>query len=284
METKELITIDYADKGVINTLKQTVAIGATDAEFAMFTQFCQSTGLNPFKKEVWFIKVQNKVQMMTGINGFLAIANNHPQYDGLEIDVEVDQNGNPLKAICKVFRKDRSRPSIGIALMKEFKKGSPIWNQMPSVMLTKVAKSIALREAFPQELNGLYTAEEMPPEYSLTDKVKPGAVIVADAIPEAQNLSTTATQPKNDAWTGQEVVTGGKHKDSLWCELPADYLEYIRHHGSKLTQVNAEKEISRREEAEYAVHEKINAEAAKSQDEFDKDPLPDFITTGEKND
>lgn len=249
--SKEITTLDYSDKAVINTLKQTVAIGATDAEFAMFSEFCKSTGLNPFKKEIWFIKAGGRVQIMTGINGFLAIANSHPQYDGLEIDVEVDQQGNPLKAVCKVYRKDRNRPSIGIALMKEFVKPTPIWKQMPSVMLTKVAKSIALREAFPQELNGLYTVEEMPAEYSLKDAPKPEVITAEIVQPE----------PKSDVWTGQEVVTGGKYKDSLWCELPADYLEYIRHRGSKLTQANAEKEISRREEVQQGIFNDINEEA-----------------------
>lgn len=157
--------INYEDGAVIATLRQTVAQGATDAEFAMFTQFCRSTGLNPFKKEIWFIKTGGRVQMMTGINGFLAIANSHPQFDGMEVDVEVTQQGQPLKATCKVYRKDRRFPSVGVALMSEFRKETPIWKQMPSVMLTKVAKSIAIREAFPQELNGLYTEEEMPREY-----------------------------------------------------------------------------------------------------------------------
>lgn len=163
-QNKELISIDYADPKVIETIKATVAIGSTDTELAMFLELCKGTGLNPFKKEVWFIKSSGRVQIMTGLNGFLSIANSHPQYDGMEVDVDDDEN--PRKATCKVYRKDRKYPAVGVALMKEYKKGTPIWNQMPRVMLTKVAKSIALREAFPQELNGLYTVEEMPPEYA----------------------------------------------------------------------------------------------------------------------
>jgi len=164
--------INFEDNRVIETLKQTVAQNASPEEFAMFTQFCKSTGLNPFKKEIWFIKAGGRVQIMTGINGYLAIANSHPQFDGMEVDVEVAQNGRPLKAVCKVYRKDRRFPSVGIALMSEFEKPSPIWKQMPSVMLQKVAKSIALKEAFPQELNGLYTEEEMPREFSAPTEIR----------------------------------------------------------------------------------------------------------------
>jgi phage recombination protein Bet len=171
--------LNYDDPRVRETIRQTVAVGATDAELAMFLELAKSTGMNPFKKEIWFIKVGNRPQIMTGINGFLSIANSHIQFDGMT--VEVDSDDDPKKAVCKVYRKDRKFPAEGVALLKEYRKDTPIWKQMPRVMLTKVAKSIALREAFPQELGGLNTAEEMPPEFSepravpqsIADKVKP---------------------------------------------------------------------------------------------------------------
>jgi len=157
--------IDYNNATMIQTLKATVAQGLNEPEFRLFAEHCKSTGLNPFKKEVWAIKAGGRLQVMTGINGFLAIANNHPQFDGME--TEVDNDENPTRAVCRVYRKDRRIPSEGVALMKEYGGQTPIWRKMPRVMLTKVAKSIALREAFPQELNGLYTAEEMPAEYDV---------------------------------------------------------------------------------------------------------------------
>lgn len=191
--------IKYDDKTVIDTLKQTVAQGATDAEFAMFTQFCKSTGLNPFKKEIWFIKAGGRVQMMTGIQGYWAIANSHPQMDGHEEDIEVDAQGVPVKAVCKIYRKDRRFPSVGIALMKEYKKGSPIWSSMPSVMLMKCAESVALRKAFPQELNGLYTEEEMPTNFAAN--TPPPVLKTADEIAQAKE------QPK-------------RPQDYFWYALP----------------------------------------------------------------
>jgi phage recombination protein Bet len=166
--TQEITTINYNDAAVIRTLKETVARDLTDSEFRLFAEHCKGTGLNPFKKEVWAIKAGGRLQIMTGVNGYLAIANNHPQYDGMT--VEVDNDEKPTKAVCKVYRKDRKHPAEGVALMREYGKDTPIWRQMPRVMLTKVAKSIAIREAFPQELNGTYTAEEMPPEYSETPR------------------------------------------------------------------------------------------------------------------
>jgi len=180
MEEKGMI--NYSDPKMIQTLKDTVAIGATDAELAMFSGLCEATGLNPFKKEVWFIKTKGytkkdgtvvapRVQIMTGINGFLAIANKHPMFDGMECEIKRDKDGYITSAIAKVYRKDRKYPSVFEALWSEYyipntygNKG--VWETKGSVMIAKCAKSMALREAFPQELNGLYTEEEMPPLYA----------------------------------------------------------------------------------------------------------------------
>jgi len=174
--------IKYDDKETIKVLKQTVAAGLSDSEFALFAQYCQSTGLNPFKKEIWAIKAGGRLQLLCGINGYLAVANAHPQFDGMECSVDNDEN--PTRAVCKVYRKDRKYPSEGVALLKEYRKNSPIWKEMPRVMLTKVAKSIAIREAFPQELNGIYTQEEMPPEYSKDTKadIVRQSVVVEEAV------------------------------------------------------------------------------------------------------
>ena len=161
--SNELITKE--DKSL---LLATVAKGATESEFQMFWEFCKSTGLNPFKKEIWFIKTSQGVQMMTGINGFLTIANNHPQFDGMTVKID-EQDGKLVSATCTVYRKDRKYPSEATVYYSEYAKNSPIWRTMPRMMLQKVAKSVALREAFPQELNGMYTQEEMPPEYSIQD-------------------------------------------------------------------------------------------------------------------
>lgn len=145
-------------------LRDTVAKGATNTEFQMFLEFCKATKLNPYKREIWFIKMKDgRVQMMTGFAGYLAIANSHPAYDGMESGITRDEKGFLISAWCKVHRKDRKYPSHSEVMFNEFSKGGN-WNVMPTVMILKVAKSHALREAFPQELGGLYVPEEMPAE------------------------------------------------------------------------------------------------------------------------
>ena len=199
----EPMVIDFSNREMVDTLKATVAQGLNDQEFRLFAEFCKSTRLNPFKREIWAIKAGNRLQLMTGINGFFAIANSHPQFDGLECDIETDEKGIPTKAIARAHRKDRKFPAVGIALLRESKGASPVWNQQPSVMLSKVAKARALREAFPQEMGGLYTDDEMPAQYTqpqpvkLEEAVKPAEVV--DTAPHWYRLRDVAPAARKKA-------------------------------------------------------------------------------------
>lgn len=236
-------SINYDDAKIVHTLKATVAQGLTDEEFLLFAQHCKGTGLNPFKKEVWAIKAGNRLQIMTGLNGFLAIANSHPLFDGME--VEVDDDAKPTKATCRVYRKDRKYPAVGVAIMAEYRKDTPIWKQMPRVMLTKCAKSIALREAFPQELNGIYTDDEMPPQYAAPE---PTSGTQADSAQEARDKYVEGLKEKASAKKPGDVIAQsengsavvesvtpaheqllgfGKHKNERWCDVNVNYLEWL---------------------------------------------------------
>lgn len=175
-------TSNLSDPKVIETIRKTVAVGADDIELAMFLEFCKSAGLNPFKREAWFIKAGNRPQIMTGLAGYLKIANKHSQFDGMKVEIVENDKGEIVKAITEVYRKDRKYPSVGIALMKEYRKDTPIWKQMPSVMLGKVSKCIAIREAFPLETEGTYAEEEMPPSYAADAKPLPANVKPADQL------------------------------------------------------------------------------------------------------
>jgi len=157
--------LDYNDPRLIATIKATVAKGFTDPELAMFIGHCKGTGLNPFKREIWGIKASDKVQILTGINGYYEIANRHPAFDGIEVEV-VEDGKQIIKAVARVYRKDRSRPAVAEAYMAEYGKSYGNWKTMPRLMLSKCAESMALRKSFPQELNGTYTDAEMPREYS----------------------------------------------------------------------------------------------------------------------
>lgn len=206
MNDKALITQNNVE--MLATLRNTVAPGLTDSEFALFAEIVKSTGLNPVTKEVWAIKAGGRLQLMTGINGFLRIANSHPMFDGMEVEFEWD-NKQLVSATAKVYRKDRRFPAVATAYMNEYGKFSPIWKTMPSVMLAKCAKSLAIREAFVQELGGLYTQEEMPAEFAppRATTIPQEALIVSEKTGKVIGTKVEAkVEPVVDVETGEIIV------------------------------------------------------------------------------
>jgi len=160
----------------LETIRNTVAKGATESEFKMFITLATRYGLDPFNKEIFFWKVKGRPTIMTSRDGYLKIADRHPEYDGLVSDVvrENDQfkrtsegidhqyssnRGEIIGAYALVYRKDRSYPIYIFAPFDEYNADSRVWNQYPSAMILKVAESMALKRAF--TVSGLVSREEM---------------------------------------------------------------------------------------------------------------------------
>jgi len=176
----------YEDREMLETLKQTVAKGATDAQFKMFVEVCKATGLNPFLKEIWFVPA---VGVMAGRDGYLRVANEHPMFDGMETKIERDAKGIPIKATCQVWRKDRSHPITCEAYYNEYKKAGNVWNTYPSAMIGKVSEVLALKRSF--SINGVVTEEEIgPPQEAEPRGSKEAATEVAGRKIEALKAGT----------------------------------------------------------------------------------------------
>jgi phage recombination protein Bet len=147
--------------------------GATDAEFALFGHICKRSGLDPFARQIYSIKRGNQRTIQTGIDGFRLIAERSGNYAGSSKITYFNSEGLP-------FKEDSGRPpsKAEITIQKivgghvcnftaearwsEYNPGNNhIWKKMPATMLGKCAESLALRKAFPADLSGLYTKEEM---------------------------------------------------------------------------------------------------------------------------
>ena len=150
-------------------------------------EFClkvaQTLGLNPIKREIFFIERKTqikgqwvtKIEPLTSRDGFLSIAHRTGNFAGIESFCEVRetpklineqwQNATDLVAVAKVWRKDSDKPTIVEVEFSEYaqrkKDGSltQFWAKMPKTMLKKVAESQALRKAF--NIAGIYGVEEM---------------------------------------------------------------------------------------------------------------------------
>ena len=107
-------------------------------------------------KEIWFVP---GVGVMAGRDGYLRVANESPQFDGMETRVERDAKNVPIKATCSVWRKDRSHPITCEAYYNEYKRSGGVWDKYPSAMISKVAEVLALKRSF--SINGVVTEEEI---------------------------------------------------------------------------------------------------------------------------
>lgn len=170
----------------IGLLKRTIATGATTDELALFVNQCQRTGLDPFTRQIYFIKdKQGKVTVCSSIDGLRLVAERSDKYegqtkpewcgeDGVWKDIWLDDNP-PKAARIGVWKSKFREPTYGVALFDEyagryafddnygkFKKGDLtfMWNKMPALMIAKVAEALALRKAFPNDLSGIYSSEE----------------------------------------------------------------------------------------------------------------------------
>lgn len=181
----------YDDQVMVQTLKDTVAKGATDSEFRMFIEVCKSTGLNPFLKEIWCaVPMKNgqrsygQVLIMAARDGYLRVANENPMFDGIETRVERDEKTKiPIKAVCTVWRKDRAHPTIAEAYFSEYYKPGygdkpGIWDTYKSAMIGKVAEVLALKRSF--SINGVVTEEEIG-QLETAEETKTRAEKIADA-------------------------------------------------------------------------------------------------------
>lgn len=184
----------------IDTIKQTVARGANDAQLALFLQVCKSRELDPFTKQVYF----TPQGIIVSIDGLRAIAERTGCYAPGPTRFEYDANGGLVAAHVTV-RKLVAGQWFDVeasAYYEEYKGTSPIWRRMPKVMLEKCGESRALRKCFPAHLSGLYESSEMDQAQRDERPVERPVVVVQpqdDGIefPAAPSMSAAYTAAVN---------------------------------------------------------------------------------------
>jgi phage recombination protein Bet len=140
-------------------------VGCSDDELALFLYTCKRTGLDPLARQIYAIKRSNKMTIQTGIDGYRLIADRTGKLAGISDYVFDSEEGKfPPKAtvtVKKLLPDGQIAEFTATARWGEYNAGTSTWQKMPFLMLGKCAEALALRKAFPADLSGVYTAEEM---------------------------------------------------------------------------------------------------------------------------
>lgn len=210
----------------VELVKRTIAKGASTDELTLFVHQCNRMGLDPFARQIYAIKRWNSsdrretLQTQVSIDGQRLIAERTGVYGGQQDPQWCGPDGDwvdvwleafpPAAARVRVVRKDWDVPCVGIArweaykqMYKDKKSGkwllANMWSRMGPHMLAKCAESLALRKAFPQELSGAYTAEEM----GTTDEPPPAV----DVLPApSQGAPAGITQARGETGNTPPLV------------------------------------------------------------------------------
>lgn len=190
----------------VDLVKRTVAKNATDDELALFIHVANKSGLDPFAKQVYAIKRGGAMTIQTGIDGFRLVASRTGQHAGTDEAVfEEDDQGRPIKATVTVWKivAGQRVPFAASARMSEYNAGQGLWTKMPYAMLAKCAEALALRKAFPADLSGIYTNEEMAQADEAPAAVRAAPRAAAD--PERAAIEARLKSAASDPISGDEV-------------------------------------------------------------------------------
>ena len=175
----------------IQLLNDILPENISDKELRLFKYVCQKTGLDPFMRQIHIVKrwdagrKREVATFQTGIDGYRVIAERSCEYAGSDKPVFVYRTKKEIEELKKqnlpIPKVNLQSASVTVYRMVQGQRVgynataywdeyaqydrngdlSSFWSRMPRGQLAKCAEALALRKAFPANLSGLYTNEEM---------------------------------------------------------------------------------------------------------------------------
>lgn len=234
----------------------------SNKEMARVIMTMKARNLNPFTGDVVIQPRKNKdgsvsCSMVTTKDFFTRRAEANPRYRGKKAGIcVISHDGRPVKrqgsavyhdlgerligGWCEVYIEGRDEPEYSEVSLSEYNEGYALWKTKPATMIRKVAVSQALREAFPNDFNGLYEPEEMG--YETESKAKDEYLesisnakdhelidVLLDVLGEASELGILVDDPKNErnGLTGYIRCHFGKEPVELNENEATEAIDYI---------------------------------------------------------
>ncbi len=201
----------------------------TDQEVAMFLNLCRFQHLNPFLREAYLIKFGTQpATIVTGKDAITKRAMRNPSFEGQQAGVVVFANETGeleyrmgslvlkdetlVGGWAKVFVKGYHQPIEAVVSYDEYvgttKDGvvNSQWAKKPATMIRKVALVQALREAFPEDLGGLYDSTEMGVDIDESAVSTP--IEMDQTLPAQEAAPSEATPQERTAQATMEELQG----------------------------------------------------------------------------
>lgn len=179
MGTTEIATTREFNAQQLDLIKRTICVGATDDELHLFVMQAQRMGLDPFARQIHAVKRstwnattrqnEDRMTIQVGIDGLRLVADRTGRYaPGKEASFTykdgalVSATAYVLKLVAGTWHECASTAFWNeYAALKRDGTPTQMWATKPHIMLAKCAEAAALRRAFPAELSGVYTDDEM---------------------------------------------------------------------------------------------------------------------------
>ncbi|MFK0069721.1 phage recombination protein Bet [Streptomyces sp. NPDC091046] len=225
------------------------------AELSSFLHLCQRTGLDPFSRQIYLIGRYSKKDgrdvytPQTGIDGYRVIAQRVTSQTGgtygYEDTLWCSASGQwhdvwlPEKppAAAKVTVIRNGQRFSAVATFREYVQTFPdgnakgLWAKMPAGQIAKCAEALALRKAFPHDLAGVYTAEEMAQaDNGEHEQPQQQRATVVQSTPNTP--PPAQQQERRDYLAEAQAAADADAVRALWQEAkaagaPTDYLDQL---------------------------------------------------------
>lgn len=244
---KELVETKNLEQEIF-TLKNQIMPNASDGDLKLFAKFCAKTKLDPFSRQIYAINRGGRYTYQTSIDGFRVVAERSGLYEGQTPTYWCDENGEwkdvwlsnkaPCAAKVGVYKKGHREATWAVAKFSSYAqvyngKLSGLWAKMPEVMIAKCAESLALRKAFPNDLSGMYTDEEMSQADNQTNLNQ--TQVVNEVVENKTEVVEAEVVSNNDL--GDYIIPfGRKFKNKKLSELKnyeiSGYVNYLESTGA----------------------------------------------------